>query len=278
MTRSRWIAGVAVVLAGLLVAVAGCGDDSGSQSVSGPASTAAQAGGGPIEGGWSLDRYTVDGAMQAPPSDVSIDADFSNGRVSGNAGVNTYSGTYAAGDTGSLQIGPLVSTQMAGPPAAMAAEGAYLDALERAGAYTSDGVTLTVSATNGDPLLEYAREESTLEGAWEVTGFNNGKEAVVSLVAGSTITAEFGADGSLAGDAGVNRYTTTYRTSAGSGGATGITVSPAAATRMAGDPALMEQEQQYLQALESAATFTIQGKVLTLRDGDDAIAVTLTRS
>ena len=220
----------------------------------------------------------MNGAMAAAPAGVSIDADFSNGRVSGNAGVNSYSGSYTATATGSLRIGPLVSTQMAGPPAAMAAETAYLDALERAGGYISDGTTLTISAANGDPLLEYARDNRTIEGAWEVTGFNNGTEAVVSVATGSTITADFGTDTSLTGDAGVNRYTATYRTSAGSGGATDITISTAATTRMAGAPALMEQEQQYLRALESSATFTIQGTVLTLRDGDDAIAVTLTRS
>ena len=276
MSGARWVVGVVALIVVALVVVAGCGDStpsSGSRSAS-----TATPGGGPLEGGWSLTRYVVDGAMTATPSGVSIDADFSNGRVSGNAGVNTYSGTYEAGGSGSLQIGPLVSTQMAGPPAAMAAETAYLDALERAGGYISDGTTLTISAANGDPLLEYARDNRTIEGAWEVTGFNNGKEAVVSVATGSTITADFGTDGSLTGDAGVNRYTATYRTSAGSGGATDITISTAATTRMAGAPALMEQEQQYLRALESSATFTIQGTVLTLRDGDDAIAVTLTRS
>src|SRR5664279_340059 len=124
MSGARWVVGVVALIVAALVVVAGCGDStpsSGSRSAS-----TATPGGGPLEGGWSLTRLVVDGAMTATPSGVSIDADFSNGRVSGSAGVNTYSGTYEAGGSGSLQIGPLVSTQMAGPPAAMAAETAYL--------------------------------------------------------------------------------------------------------------------------------------------------------
>jgi hypothetical protein len=39
-----------------------------------------------------------------------------------------------------------------------------------------------------------------------VTGYNNGKQAVVSVVIGSELTADFKADGNLGGSAGCNSY------------------------------------------------------------------------
>ncbi len=175
-------------------------------------------------------------------------------------------------------MGPLASTQMAGPASAMAAETAYLAALERVSSYRVDGSTLTLYSDADDELLAYAAATRGVVGSWEVTGYNNGAQAVVSLIPGSTITAAFARDGSLSGNAGVNTYRSDYSTAAGGSGTTTISISPPATTRKAGPQELIEQEQAYLTALESAATFTVQGDTLELRDASDAIAVTLTRS
>ena len=58
-----------------------------------------------------------------------------------------------------------------------------------------------------------------------------------------------------------------------------ITIGPLASTMMMCDsPAqIMEQEAQYLAALQSAATYQIEGNVLELRTADDAIAGFLIR-
>ncbi len=51
-----------------------------------------------------------------------------DGRVSGRAVINQFSGVYLV-DDGALVVGPLAVTQMAGPAAAMAEERAVLQAL-----------------------------------------------------------------------------------------------------------------------------------------------------
>lgn len=267
----RWgvVAGLVAVAAVAALALSGCG---GSDDASG-ASTAATAGGGPLDGRWELTDREDAGAMVAIPAGVTVDAVFADGRVSGGAGVNSYSGAYKAGGGGELLIGPVAATQMAGPPAAMAVEGAYLAALEAVRAYTSDGETLTMLAAGDRPLLTFAARAASPAGAWEVTGFNNGRQAVVSPVAGSTLTARFGADGAVTGDAGVNTYRADYATTAPDG----IRISAPAATRKAGPQELMDQEAEFLAALESAATFSVRGGLLELRDGSDAIAVTMSR-
>ncbi len=267
MSRRGWIIGLLSVV--LVAAVAGCGDDedqAGSER------------GGPLEGRWTLVELGSGDSARDLPSGVSIDALFAGGSISGKAAINTYRGPFAAdGAEGGLSIGPLATTQMAGPPEATEIEAAYLAALEDTASYSSDGEALTLRSATGDQLLAYEKSDQSIVGSWEVTGYNNGKEAVVSVVSGSTITAAFGQDLTLTGDSGVNTYRTTYTTSEGAPGTTDISISPPAGTLKAGPPELMEQEQRYLRALESAATYTLQGDALVLRDDSDAIAVTMSR-
>lgn len=255
---------IALIAAGLMV-LSACGSDAATTGDGGT--------GGPIEGTWELSRYSSGGVLRDLPAGLATEITFDGGRVSGKAAINTYRGPFTAGAEGSLSVGPLASTQIGGDPKAMEVESDYLRALEAADSYTADAATLTIFGTMGETLLVYAVSDATIVGSWTVTGYNNGREAVVSLASGSTITADFAEDGSLSGDSGVNRYRSTYEVTADSG----ISISPPAGTRKAGDPDLMEQERLFLAALESADTFTLQGGELTLRDASDAIAVTLTR-
>ena len=275
MSRRIGVPSLAALVVGALALglLAGCG---GSDAGSATGSTASPAAATP-EGAWELTHLRTGGAMAPLPAGVAVDATFADGRVSGRAAVNSYSGPYTATDAGALTVGPLAATQMAGPPKAMAVEAAYLRALEEARAFASDGRTLTLSSAGGAPLLEFAADTRSLVGAWEVTGYNNGAQAVVSPVAGSAITAVFADDGALTGDAGVNTYRTDYTTTPGASGPSGIAISPPATTRTAGPQDLMDQEQQYLAALESAVTYTLRGDTAELRDDSDAIAVTMAR-
>ncbi len=83
-----------------------------------------------------------------------VDATFAEGKVSGNGGVNQYSGTYEV-DGSKLRIGPLASTKMAGEPAVMEQEAAYLANLEAAGAYKVNGDTLTIKDSSANTVLEF---------------------------------------------------------------------------------------------------------------------------
>ena len=127
--------------------------------------------------------------------------------------------------------------------------------------------TVTVNVTPAAP-------QNPLNGtAWQVTGYNNGRGAVTSPLAGTNLTARF-ASSALSGQGGCNDFSGGYSVS-GSNISIGALVS---GMMMCGEPAgVMEQEAQYLAALQSAATFQFDGNRLTLRRGDGATAVVFSR-
>jgi heat shock protein HslJ len=80
---------------------------------------------------------------------------------------------------------------------------------------------------------------------------------------------QFGKDGTVSGKSGCNTYNGPYTVTGSQ-----IKIGPLASTMMAcSDPAgIMDQEQQYLAALQTAATYQIEGNVLELRTSDGALA------
>jgi hypothetical protein len=87
---------------------------------------------------------------------------------------------------------------------------------------------------------------------------------------GTEITAEF-IDGTVSGSAGCNSYSASYELDGNH-----ISLGPAATTRMfCGEPeGVMDQENQYLAALQSAATYEINADVLEMFDGEGTRMVT----
>jgi heat shock protein HslJ len=150
----------------------------------------------------------------------------------------------------------------------MEQEQAYLAALGRTATFTVTSSALTFRAANGSVLLSYGPQTQTpLQGTtWKADGYNNGRGAVVSVLAGTEITARFEA-GSLTGSAGCNTYTGSYTVSGNA-----IQISPPASTRaFCSTPAgVMEQEAAYLAALPTARTYRIEGNRLFLEAIDGA--------
>jgi len=255
---------MSVLFAATLLGVVGCGSGSSNEPR-----------GGTLTGArWVLAAYFVKGEESVVPGGVTSDATFTAKRVGGNAGVNQYGGPYEA-DTaaGTISIGDVTSTMMAGPPDATEVESAVFAGLKAATSYYADDKSLTLYDKDDNPVLVYDKDTGGIVGVdWIVTGYNNGKEAVVSPIAGTDLTALFEKANQLTGFAGVNNYSGEYKVDGAK-----ITVGPLASTKMAGDPALMEQETLFLAALGSAATYSLQGDKLELRNGEDAIAVTFVR-
>lgn len=236
--------------------------------------TAPQAGGGDLTGQmWELSLLNE---KELVPS-TSISALFtSDGKVGGSSGCNRYSGTYTVSGNTFQISSPLASTMMACPQEIMDQESAYLKALSEVKTYSVTGDQLTLNDANNKTILVFKAQSQDLSGtSWDVIAYNNGKQAVTSVLLGSTITAEFGADGTLAGNSGCNSYHGTYTVTGNQ-----IKIGPLASTRMAcAEPAgVMEQESQYLAALETGATFKIEGTMLELRTKDGALAVQATAS
>jgi heat shock protein HslJ len=206
---------------------------------------------------------------------TSVTLQFADGRVSGSDGCNRYGGGYAATGTTLQLTSQLASTQMACPQEIMEQARVYVAALTGAISYRANGDRLELLGPDGATLATLAAVAQTLAGtSWRATGINNGRQAVVSVVNGSTVTMNFGADGTASGSAGCNRYSAPYKMDGRN-----ITFGQAAVTRMmCAEPAgVMEQEQQFLNALSTVATSRIEGDRLELRTAEDALAAILVR-
>jgi heat shock protein HslJ len=227
--------------------------------------------GGQLEGvTWRLATYVSDGTTVSVPAAVGATATFAAGQVSGTNGCNGYSGPYVASGS-TLTVGPLASTLMACGPVQSTIESAFMSAFQDAGSYTATNTELTIYDRSGAQTLVFAPEAAiSLVGTpWNVVSYNNGREATVSLVADSTITLQFAAEGNLTGNASCNEYNGSYTTEGDA-----VSVGPLATTRMAcQSDELNAQEAQYLAALQSAATYDITDGTLTIRDAGGASQV-----
>jgi heat shock protein HslJ len=234
-----------------------------------PAPAQPQATGTDTLGGTSWTLATLNG--QPALKDATVTLNFVADKVAGSDGCNRYNTSYTADGTNVTFKQPIATTMMACPGPIMTQAQAYLQALGQVATYKNDGQQLSLSDASGKELATFAMQSSDLGGtAWVATGYNNGKQAVVSVALGTEITANFGADGQLTGSAGCNTYVASYETS----GKDGIKIGPGATTMKMCEPAVMDQEQQYLAALQTAATYRIDGSKLELRTADGALAVT----
>ncbi len=218
---------------------------------------------------WRLDALEGRPALKG----TSVTLRFEPGSVAGSDGCNRYAGPVTIKGS-SLTVSPrLVSTQMACPPEVMRQADSVRAALIGARSFRiSDGRLLLLSAA-GTPLASLKPQSQELIGtSWSVTGFNNGRQAVVSPIPGSSLTLAFLADGRVGGSAGCNRFSARAHQDGGR-----LTIDPAATTRrLCASPAgVMEQERQFLAALTSVASARLEGTRLELRRSDGALALSL---
>ncbi len=182
-------------------------------------------------------------------------ARFEAGRVTGFAGCNTFTGPYTLKGN-RLTVGVLAGTMMACPEPAMSLERAFHAALTGTLSYAIAGDRLSLTAASGAVLAFEKEAAVTPEGGpWEVTGFNNGRQAVVSPMVGTVLTVAF-ENGVVSGQSGCNTFRATYSTTGDR-----ITIGPAASTRMMCGADVMTQEQQFLKALESATTWIVRRRL-----------------
>jgi heat shock protein HslJ len=96
--------------------------------------------------GWSLSSLN--------PLDFTITAKFTKEEISGNSGVNNYSGPYKLGANGAFSVGQIAGTLMAGPEPAMRAEGAYMKLLGQASSYkVVDGKLIIYDKGGNESLI-----------------------------------------------------------------------------------------------------------------------------
>jgi len=197
-------------------------------------------------------------ARGAPPT-----VRFADGRASGFSGCNRFTGGYTRdGDT--ITVGRLAGTMMACPEPRMTAEKTFLDGLSGAHRVAIAGDRLTLTPATGQPLVFQAEPPPTLEGVtWTVTGFNNGRQAVVSPRTGTTVTLSF-ENGKVTGTTGCNTFRAPY-TSDGNR----LSIGAATTTRkLCPAEGVMEQERQFLAALGTAQVWTVESGTLDVHRAD----------
>ena len=258
MPRSRRIVGV--LLAAALVAG---GTPAGAALEAAPPS--------PLEGtAWVLAELPHHTLLEGRAATLR----FAAGRALGFDGCNSFRESYATLGA-SLQVDAPVSTLMACPAERLQQVEGFRAALARAAGYRTDGVELLLLDADGNVLARLSAQPELLAGSsWQAAAINNGRQAVASVVAGSSVTLEFSDDGTASGSAGCNRYTARYRHE----GATLRFETPAATQKACKPPDLMAQEESFLKALQTVATARFEEDRLELRTADGALAVQLRRA
>jgi heat shock protein HslJ len=223
---------------------------------------------------WQVTRYNNGkGGVTTVINGTKITADFGeDGTLSGNASCNTYNANYEV-DGSNITIGVGMTTMMACPAeGVMEQETAYLAAISTAATFSIQGDVLELRTADGALAVSYAATEAvTLSGTpWQVTSYNNGRGGAVSPILDTELTLAFLEDGNVTGSSGCNRYFGAYVVNGDS-----IQIGPLATTRaFCPEPAgIMDQEAEFLTALQSAATFSIRDDMLDLRTAEGSIAV-----
>lgn len=223
-------------------------------------------------GTWQLQDYAGETGYQTVILGTTITAKFADGTLTGNAGCNSYFGSYTVNDT-QLTISQTGSTMMACDPPVMDQEQAYLSLLGEVSSYAVSEGQLTFKNSKGQGILIYNPVTAvSLEGIpWQTTGVNNGKGGVETTVTTELITAIF-ADGTVSGNSGCNSYSGEYTVEGEA-----ITIGPVAGTlRACADEQVNQQESEYLAAIEKATRYQIEGETLELRDDTGALQVSYT--
>ncbi len=224
---------------------------------------------------WRLTRVAgLDGEVLAALREAP-NMRLEQGRLQAFGGCNRLAGGYSV-DGERLTVAALAGTMMACDDAAMKVEAAFTKALSGTLSFTVAGESLTLAPdSKSEPVLVFAvAPPPQLEGIdWKVTGFNNGRSAVVSPLLDTVLSLRF-EDGKLTGNAGCNRFSGTYTRD----GSRLSIASPVATTRMQCGDEVMQQEREFLAAVQAAVTWAIDVGMLDMHRADGERALTASRA
>jgi heat shock protein HslJ len=271
----RWrTLGLAAALTCLALTVAACGTTGADDTDNGGSGADGGAAAGGLAGtSWNLVSYrgtdgtTVD-AFAGQTATLSFAAD---GTFSADTGCNIANGTFESDGTSlRMQVGPTTQRACA-DDAANRQETTLIAAFGEVDGFAVADNELTLRS--GDTTLAtYTAGRADVVGRWNVTGLNDGREAVVSSEQTNRLVVEFGADDTVTGSGGCNQLSGGYRTS----GADGIAIGPLASTKKACGDGTEALDAQLTAALEASTTWEIRGDSLTLRDDAGAAQLTAT--
>ncbi len=219
-------------------------------------------------------------------ADPPVSLHFAQGKVSGSAGCNSYSGLYTKTINGVCRFSKITLTEKTcQQDEIMKQERDFVAVLKDTAAcdLAEDKQQLFLKDKTGTVLAMFispkkAQEEpQELAGtAWRADSFSDGQGSMTQLYSWHRpLTVEFGKDGRLSGSAGCNSYSAAF------------TADPADLSfkfdmiKMTGNQCaperVMAQEGSFMAALYSAASYQLEDKTLILKDAEGNAAVVLKR-
>ena len=221
---------------------------------------------------WQLLQFLDERDDARALPDISlIDMRLLGNKFSGMAGCNSYFGSYSTQGEKLTFAHPIGTTMKICPEPVMEREPAYLRLLEGVTSYHVDDETLVMLDQAQQPVLKFGiQQPAELEKTqWQAAAINNGRGGVVSSAGTELTDAQF-VDGKLTGNAGCNQYSAGYTLDQNR-----ITIGPVMTTRMQCEEPedIMQQEQEYLQAITGTRIFTLGTSRLELRDEQGALQV-----
>ena len=190
-----------------------------------------------------------------------ISLEITDTGISGNSGVNIYSGSVILGPENNLIISGLGSTKMAGPANLMQQEQEYYNALKAVTGYKIIDGTLILMDNTGAELLTFANAAKSPVGTW-------------TLDSDPSVTLSLLPDGTMNGRAPVNSYFGTYTLSVSNG----LTFSGIGSTLMAGDEQHMKNESAFFTALNNISGYKLEKGTLLLTDNAGTTLLTFNKT
>lgn len=225
----------------------------------------------PETGTWKLSEIITTQEIPSLEEPVTISLSLDGTTVSGFSGCNNYFTGYKLNEN-SIIFENIASTRRMGPEETMELENLFLDQLALTASYknTKDGLVLFDS--DGNETLRFVPYEIT-DIQWDLISYLKTENAVETLPQDVAAFITLSKDGKLNGNTGVNILNTTYTLSEGNG----IQIQPGATTMMAAPTEEIGNfEQRFLELLNSAVSYRINGNTLTLIDANNSTLLNFT--
>ncbi len=225
---------------------------------------------------WLLDSY-LDGNGTLVPvlPGTEITARFGDdGKIAGLAGCNQYGGDYHLNGT-ALSFSTLSQTLKfcEEPGGIMEQEARFMELLGSAAGLQVENDRLLITDAAGATTLVFTKETSaTLAGtSWTLVDLVGEGGAMIPVESATTVTAVFGGDGRMTGNAGCNSYGADYIADSAN-----LTVGSVFRTAMycMDPPGVMGQEERYIGHLANVTSYRVEGGRLIFADanGTDILA------
>lgn len=211
---------------------------------------------------WELSQISKKGQKLPIPEGANITVNFSDGKISGFSGVNSYFGGYKIKNN-SILTAETAATLMAGPEELMKIELNFFDILQNSPRINYNNTTLSLRNKNGEvwtfKKLDLSKKLKNTKWKLVEMGQTSFPEKE------GEITISF-AENKINGNSGINNYFGNCEIKNDS-----IKIGPVGSTKMAGPENLMKIEFEYLKLLQNSKTIEFNNNLLILTTSDGKV-------